>query len=71
MAANWAYKKQLPAPVFSVFCLALACFSSFFSRKWRFSRGAKCDEKWRLFERPALYLTDLAFFAKISRGSSI
>jgi hypothetical protein len=42
--------------------LALACFSRFYSRKWRFFRGAKCDEKWRLFERPALSLTDLAFF---------
>jgi hypothetical protein len=25
-------------------------------------RGAKLDGKWRLFERPALSLTDLAFF---------
>ena len=41
-------------------------FRDSFRGKWRFSRGAKCVEKWRLFERPPLSLTDLAFFAKIS-----
>jgi hypothetical protein len=41
-------------------------FAFFLAKKIRFSLGAKCDEKWRLFKRPALSLTDLAFFAETS-----
>jgi hypothetical protein len=50
--------------------LALACFLRFFSQKMALCPRRKIRRKWRLFERPALSLTDLAFFAKNSQNLS-